>query len=49
MARFEIPKSPDRSILAINELRGVELSNAPAIVEDYRSPDAPNMIRVQPG
>ena len=49
MARFEIPKSPDRSILAINELRGVDLSNAPANVEDYRSPDAPNMIRDQPG
>lgn len=49
MARFEIPKSPERSVLTIDNLKGVDLSNAPANVEDYRSPDAPNMIRDTPG
>ena len=49
MASGNAPAPPKRSVLDISELRGVDLFNAPANVDDSRSPDAPNMIRDVPG
>lgn len=49
MAQFKIPSGPDISILNIENLKGVDLYNSPSNVENYRSPDAPNMIRDVPG
>lgn len=49
MDNGSVPAPPARSVLTIDNLKGVDLSNAPANVEDYRSPDAPNMIRDTPG
>ena len=41
--------SPQRNVLNISYLRGVDLHNSPANVDPSRSPDAPNMVRDVPG
>lgn len=45
-----IPSSaPERSVLNISYLRGVDLHNSPPNVDASRSPEAPNMVRDVPG
>lgn len=46
---FNVPKSPARSILTIDEFLGVDFTNGPANVEDKKSPNCVNMIRDVPG
>lgn len=46
---FKIPKSPSRSVLEIDSFLGVDLTNSGTDVSEYRSPNAPNMIRDVPG
>lgn len=46
---FKIPKSPQKSILTIDEFKGVDFTNSPASVDDNKSPNAINMIRDVPG
>ncbi len=43
------PPTIKRNVINIENLKGVDLYNSPANVEDYRSPNAPNMIRDVPG
>lgn len=43
------PPSISRSVINIEYLKGVDLYNSPSNVEDYRSPNALNMIRDVPG
>ncbi len=43
------PDVPNTNILTIENFKGVDLYNSPANVENYRSPEAPNMIRDVPG
>lgn len=42
-------RPPAKSVLNIEEFKGVDLYNSPANVDDSRSPDAPNMVRDVPG
>lgn len=49
MARFNVPSSPDRSVVKIETFKGVDLNSSPSNVEIYRSPNAPNMMRDVPG
>ena len=43
------PPTIKRNVIDIENLKGVDLYNSPSNVEDYRSPEAPNMIRDVPG
>ena len=47
--QFNIPDSPDIYYTNIEYFKGVDLYNASANVEEYRSPEAPNMIRDEVG
>ena len=49
MAQFSIPKGPAMQTLNIDYFKGVDLYNAAANVEPYRSPEAPNMVRDEVG
>ena len=46
---FNIPASPKRNIISINEFIGVDFSNSPTNVTPSRSPNGQNMIRDVPG
>lgn len=46
---FGAAPSTSRTSLVISSFRGEDLTNAPANVDDRRSPNAPNMMRDQPG
>ena len=46
---FKVPKSPKRDIAATDAFLGVDLTNTGANIEGYRSPHAPNMVRLVPG
>lgn len=46
---FKIPKSPQKSIMTIDEFKGVDFTNSPASVDENKSPNAINMIRDVPG
>ena len=47
--RFSIPDSPKRSVLTIDTFYGVDFTNSPAAVDEFKSPNAKNMIRDVPG
>ena len=47
--QFNIPDSPDVYSTNIAYFKGIDLYNASANVEEYRSPEAPNMIRDEVG
>ena len=50
MARqFSTPSSPERYVVKIETFKGVDLNSSPSNVENYRSPNAPNMMRDVPG
>ena len=49
MARFSVPKPPDKQVYQIENFRGIDLHNSPSNVSEFRSSDAPNMIRDVPG
>ncbi len=49
MGRFSIPSSPARSVVKIEEFKGVDLNSSPSNVAVTRSPNAPNMMRDVPG
>ena len=49
MGRFSIPSSPARSVVKIDEFKGVDLNSSPSNVAVTRSPNAPNMMRDVPG
>ena len=48
-SKKSVQKPPARSVLNIEEFKGVDLYNSPSNVDDSRSPDAPNMVRDVPG
>ena len=47
--KFNVPKSPARNVLTIDEFLGVDFTNSPANIDDNKSPNAVNMIRDVPG
>lgn len=49
MARFSVPKSPDRNALVLDKFMGVDFTNDPSAVNQYQSPNVVNMIRDVPG
>lgn len=49
MAKFPVPSSPARSVIKVETFKGVDLNSSPSNVENYRSPNAPNMMRDVPG
>lgn len=49
MRMLGIPRSTGKTVTAIKNFKGVDLTNSPANVEGGRSPEAPNMIRDTPG
>lgn len=49
MRMLGMPRSAGRTVTAIKNFKGVDLTNSPANVEGGRSPEAPNMIRDTPG
>lgn len=46
---FKVPKSPSRDIAITDSFMGVDLTNTGANIDGYRSPHAPNMVRLVPG
>ena len=46
---FKVPKSPSRDIAITDTFMGVDLTNTGANIDGYRSPHAPNMVRLVPG
>ena len=46
---FNVPKSPAKSILTIDNFQGVDFTNSPANIDTSKSPNAVNMIRDVPG
>lgn len=46
---FNIPKSPKRDIFVIDEFQGVDLTNTETSVDENKSPNAENMVRLVPG
>ena len=46
---FKVPKSPSRDIALTDTFMGVDLTNTGANIDGYRSPHAPNMVRLVPG
>lgn len=49
MAKFNIPKSPSRSIVQMSYFQGCDFTNSPANVDEYKSPNCVNMVRDVPG
>mgnify|MGYP005767309833 CR=1 FL=1 len=49
MARFTVPDPPSISVYQIENFKGIDLHNSPPNVAEYRSAEAPNMIRDVPG
>ena len=47
--QFNVPKSPDRSMLTIDTFLGADFTNDPANVDIDKSPNVLNMIRDVPG
>ena len=47
--QFSVPKGPDSNVWKCEYFKGVDLNNAASNVENYRSPEAPNMIRDEVG
>ncbi|MBO5472672.1 MAG: hypothetical protein J6A08_02620 [Lachnospiraceae bacterium] len=46
---FNVPSSPSKSVLTVNEFLGVDFTNSPTTVDIKKSPNAVNMIRDVPG
>lgn len=46
---FNVPKSPKRQIYNIDNFMGVDLTNSGTNMDDFRSPNAENMVRLVPG
>ena len=46
---FKVPASPKRSIFNIDSFQGVDFTNTETSVDDNKSPDAENMVRLVPG
>lgn len=46
---FDVPSPAPRGVEIIEEFRGVDLNSSPTVVSQYRSPEAPNMMRDIPG
>lgn len=49
MAKFSVPSSPARNVLAIDTFVGADFTNSPANVSESQSPNCQNMIRDVPG
>lgn len=49
MARFTVPAQPSRSVLCVDRLLGVDMTNDPGNVAKEQSPCGDNMIRDVPG
>lgn len=49
MASFSIPSQTSKSYLTIDKLYGIDYTSHPSNVSNYQSPNAPNMIRDEPG
>lgn len=49
MARFAVPAQPSRSVLCVDRLLGVDMTNDPGNVAKEQSPCGDNMIRDVPG
>ncbi len=49
MARFAVPARPERSVLNVDRLLGVDMTNDPGNVDKKQSPRGDNMIRDVPG
>ena len=49
MARFSVPKSPARNVIVLDKFMGVDFTNDPSAVSQYKSPECVNMIRDVPG
>ena len=49
MARFAVPAQPSRSVLHVDRLLGVDMTNDPGNVAKEQSPCGDNMIRDVPG
>lgn len=47
--QFSVPSGPDINVWKCDYFKGVDLNNAASNVENYRSPEAPNMIRDEVG
>lgn len=46
---FNVPSSPKRSVISIDEFHGVDFTNSPSNVDIKKSPNGQNMIRDVPG
>lgn len=46
---FKVPKSPKRDIFVIDNFQGVDLTNTETSVDENKSPNAVNMVRLVPG
>ena len=46
---FKVPSSPKRQIYNIENFMGVDLTNSGTNMDDFRSPNAENMVRLVPG
>lgn len=46
---FKVPASPKKNILTIDEFLGVDFTNTGSNIEEVRSPNAENMVRLVPG
>lgn len=49
MRQLSVPSGISKSVMTIDNFKGVDLTNSPTNVALNRSPDAPNMIRDVPG
>ena len=47
--KYKTPKSPSRQIFNIENFLGVDLTNSGTNMDDMRSPNAENMVRLVPG
>ena len=47
--KFKVPKSPSRQIFNIENFLGVDLTNSGTTMDEVRSPNAENMVRLVPG
>ena len=46
---FNVPKSPKRDIFVIDNFQGVDFTNTETSVDENKSPNAENMVRLVPG